>query len=331
MSLRGAGIAFWEAAEAAKKNAKLTKQVKEVSKEKNELLSYLESFLYTADSPPATPQDKTKTAETPQESGPPAPESSQEHKRATEASTPPAPPPPPVPADAPAHAATDSLHSPSTTESTPPPLSRAPPPPPPPPVKRTPAVAAPASTSGSPPPPPHPPPVKRPAAVAAPASTSGSPPPPPPPNPRPPPALAAAASSLSTAETTQPGSLLDEIIAAKGKPTTKPSGGTCKRLGKLEICVREAKSEDTDSGRGPDVQNKMMKLIQDRLASSKVTPADAASKAESTKPETLQEGQQRAITAILNRRQGNDDDDWDDDELFYTPRGKFGQARRRFL
>jgi uncharacterized damage-inducible protein DinB len=74
----------------------------------------------------------------------------------------------------------------------------------------------------------------------------------------------------------------------------------------------------------------MVKQAQEMFASSKVTPADAASKAESTEPETLEEAQQRAKAAIRSRRQG-DDDEWDDDELFYTPRGKFGQARRRFL
>ena len=106
----------------------------------------------------------------------------------------------------------------------------------------------------------------------------------------------------------------------------------------------------------------MMKLIQERFASSKVTPADAASKAESTastEPGTLNKTEPNAhrvdakanadaitgesgpkpnlAAALAKRRggiegkEGDDDDNWDDDERFYTPRGKFGQARRRFL
>jgi hypothetical protein len=104
----------------------------------------------------------------------------------------------------------------------------------------------------------------------------------------------------------------------------------------------------------------MMKQLQEKLARSKEMPADAASKAESTASSesgTLNKtepnahrvdakanaAQNDAITgestpnlaaALARRRggiEGKDDDGWDDDELFYTPRGNFGQARRRFL
>jgi hypothetical protein len=144
-----------------------------------------------------------------------------------------------------------------------------------------------------------------------------------------------------------------------------PPKKKCKPLlgGRAEICIIEPKAPKsaTDSGGVSDVLDKMMKQVQERL--TKVTPADAASKAESTastEPETLNKtepnahrvdakanaAQNDAITggsmpnlaaALAFRRDGiegrpgDDDDDWGDDERFYTPRGSFGQARRRFL
>jgi hypothetical protein len=114
-----------------------------------------------------------------------------------------------------------------------------------------------------------------------------------------------------------------------------PPKKRCKPLlgGRAEFCVIQPKepTSATDSSGGSDVLNKMMKQVQERFASSKVTPADAASTAESTEPETLEEAKQRAKAAILNRRQGDDGED-SDDEGWYTPRdSSFGQARRRFL
>jgi hypothetical protein len=148
---------------------------------------------------------------------------------------------------------------------------------------------------------------------------------------------------------------------------TSPPKKKCKPLpgGRVEICITEPKEPKsaTDSGSGSEVLDRMVKQAQEMFASSKVAPADSASKAESTastKPGTLNKtepnahrvdakanaAQNDAITgesvpnlpaALAYRRggiegrPGDDDDDWDDDERFHTPRGKFGQARRRFL
>jgi len=329
------------------------------SKAENALASIM--ALFTSESPPATPQDKTKTAETPQERGIPAPET-QQYERVPESTTAESTPPVHTPAPARAapadSAAADSAAPPSTAESTPPPLSRAPPPPPPPPVNRTPAVAAPASTSGPPPPPPPPPP----------ARTNGPPPPPPPP-PAPPSGTASGTAPNNTAQGGSVGSRKGFLAEIEGGPKLKPMDPKrkCKPLpgGRVEICITEPKepTSDTDSGSGSAVLNNMMKQLQERLARSKMTPADAASKAESTastEPETLNKTEPNAhrvdakanaaqndaiagestpnLAAALDfrrkrieHRPGDDDDD-SDDEGWYTPRdSSFGQARRRFL
>jgi hypothetical protein len=335
-----------------------TQQAKAKATKAEGALASIMKALFTSESPPATP---TETAETPQERGIPAPET-QEYERVSKSttaeSTPPVPPPAPARAAPAASAAADSAPPLSTTESTPPPLSRAPPPPPPPPGKVDPKghpKPSPASTNGPPPPPPPPPPRPPPSGTApnniAQGGSVGStgdllgdivkgkklkktdtPSPSP--------------SGTEPNNTAQGGSVgsrggfLAEIASGAQLLTpmdpTSPPKKRCKPLlgGRAEFCVIQPKepTSATDSGGGSDVLNKMMKLVQERFPSSTVTPSDAASKAAS-KPETLQEGQERALAAIRKRRQGDDyDDDWDDDDDETTSKqGSFGQARRRFL
>ena len=316
MSLLGAGRALHQATEAAKKNAKLTKQVNEVTEEKNVLVSYLKSFLYTADSPPAKPrgEEEAEVAETQHSPDPQstAHRRSQEHKRATEASTPaaPAPPPPaPVPAAPAAHAAVDSVPSPTTTEA----VSATPPPPPPPPPGKV-------NPKGHPKP--------------SPASTNGPPPPPPPPP-------AYAASTLSTAETTQPGSLLDEIIAAKGKPD-----GKCTNFpGGLTVCAYRTQKNEKNKTESP-VDVKANEPTLDLMAEIRAAASKPKKKktvtapTENAGPNTAQSGASLGtdipnLKNFLTAKYANarrDDNDWDDDDEETTSKQEsFGQARRRFL
>jgi hypothetical protein len=315
MSLRSANIAFRTEAKAAKENAKLTTQVNEVTEEKNELVSYLKSFLYTADPAPATPHDETPTADTPQERGIPAPESAQEQNRGTQVSKPPVPPPPPVPAARAAAETTDSVPSPSTTESTPPPLSRAPPPPPPPLVK------------GAAPPPPPPPPQSR------------TPPPPPPP-PAPP---AAASSNSSTPATTQSASLSEEIKEA----AARRQGGNCTEFpGGLTVCAYKTKKNEKNKREPPVANEPTLDLMaQIREAASKPKKKKTVTEPkENAGPNTAQSGAslganipnlQVILKNLLIAKFANansDETTWDaNDDKTTSKQESFGQARRRFL